>query len=113
MKKKCNDKGSKERSPPYNLRQKPSQYICYQNHKDDFCDDGNSATVNIKQHYGRLENEMGKKVKKRAFDKCRHYVICLLFVRNMELTKKFEGIEGAKGLRAFLSVQLIRITNIS
>ncbi|GJV12106.1 retrovirus-related pol polyprotein from transposon TNT 1-94 [Tanacetum coccineum] len=25
--------GSKERSPPHNLRQKPGQYICYQNHK--------------------------------------------------------------------------------
>ncbi|GJY31987.1 retrovirus-related pol polyprotein from transposon TNT 1-94 [Tanacetum coccineum] len=33
MKKKCMDKGSKERSPPYNLRQKPGQYICCQNHK--------------------------------------------------------------------------------
>ncbi|GKA12174.1 ribonuclease H-like domain-containing protein, partial [Tanacetum coccineum] len=33
MKKKCMDKGSKERSPPHNLRQKPSQYICCQNHK--------------------------------------------------------------------------------
>ncbi|GJY97851.1 L-type lectin-domain containing receptor kinase IX.1-like protein, partial [Tanacetum coccineum] len=27
------DKGSKERSPPHNLRQKPGQYICCQNHK--------------------------------------------------------------------------------
>ena len=26
-------KGSKERSPPHNLRQKPGQYIIYQNHK--------------------------------------------------------------------------------
>ncbi|GJT80265.1 hypothetical protein Tco_1054607 [Tanacetum coccineum] len=33
MKKKCMDKGSKERSPPHNLRQKPGQYIIYQNHK--------------------------------------------------------------------------------
>ncbi|GJU18712.1 putative reverse transcriptase domain-containing protein [Tanacetum coccineum] len=33
MKKKCMDKGSKERSPPRNLRQKPGQYICCQNHK--------------------------------------------------------------------------------
>ncbi|GJZ76460.1 hypothetical protein Tco_0641132 [Tanacetum coccineum] len=33
IKKKCMDKGSKERSPPHNLRQKPGQYICYQNHK--------------------------------------------------------------------------------
>ncbi|GJZ16462.1 hypothetical protein Tco_0552139 [Tanacetum coccineum] len=33
IKKKCMDKGSKERSPPYNLRQKPGQYICCQNHK--------------------------------------------------------------------------------
>ncbi|GJW84881.1 Orf y [Tanacetum coccineum] len=33
MKKKGMDKGSKERSPPYNLRQKPGQYICCQNHK--------------------------------------------------------------------------------
>ncbi|GJR92043.1 retrovirus-related pol polyprotein from transposon TNT 1-94 [Tanacetum coccineum] len=33
MKKKCMDKGSKERSPPHNLRQKPGQYICCQNHK--------------------------------------------------------------------------------
>ncbi|GJY24705.1 retrovirus-related pol polyprotein from transposon TNT 1-94 [Tanacetum coccineum] len=32
MKKKCMDKGSKERSPPHNLRQKPGQYICCQNH---------------------------------------------------------------------------------
>ncbi|GJZ23286.1 retrovirus-related pol polyprotein from transposon TNT 1-94 [Tanacetum coccineum] len=32
-KKKCMDKGSKERSPPHNLRQKPGQYICCQNHK--------------------------------------------------------------------------------
>ncbi|GJY16986.1 putative ribonuclease H-like domain-containing protein [Tanacetum coccineum] len=30
MKKKCMDKGSKERSPPHNLRQKPGQYICCQ-----------------------------------------------------------------------------------
>ncbi|GJS94397.1 hypothetical protein Tco_0801365 [Tanacetum coccineum] len=27
------DKGCKERSPPHNLRQKPGQYICCQNHK--------------------------------------------------------------------------------
>ncbi|GKB94898.1 hypothetical protein Tco_0981035, partial [Tanacetum coccineum] len=27
------DKGSKQRSPPHNLRQKPGQYIIYQNHK--------------------------------------------------------------------------------
>ncbi|GJV69164.1 hypothetical protein Tco_1484673 [Tanacetum coccineum] len=27
------DKGSKERSPPHNLRQKPGQYKCCQNHK--------------------------------------------------------------------------------
>ncbi|GJT65893.1 hypothetical protein Tco_1017373 [Tanacetum coccineum] len=33
VKKKCMDKGSKERSPPHNLRQKPGQYICCQNHK--------------------------------------------------------------------------------
>ncbi|GJV82905.1 hypothetical protein Tco_1522803 [Tanacetum coccineum] len=33
MEKKCMDKGSKERSPPHNLRQKPGQYICCQNHK--------------------------------------------------------------------------------
>ncbi|GJR45049.1 retrovirus-related pol polyprotein from transposon TNT 1-94 [Tanacetum coccineum] len=33
IKKKCMDKGSKERSPPHNLRQKPGQYICCQNHK--------------------------------------------------------------------------------
>ncbi|GJR35987.1 hypothetical protein Tco_1211671 [Tanacetum coccineum] len=33
MKKKSMDKGSKERSPPHNLRQKPGQYICCQNHK--------------------------------------------------------------------------------
>ncbi|GJS41883.1 hypothetical protein Tco_0566926 [Tanacetum coccineum] len=33
MKKKCMDKGCKERSPPHNLRQKPGQYICCQNHK--------------------------------------------------------------------------------
>ncbi|GKD15248.1 hypothetical protein Tco_1199655 [Tanacetum coccineum] len=33
MKKKCMDKGSKERSPSHNLRQKPGQYICCQNHK--------------------------------------------------------------------------------
>ncbi|GJZ21662.1 retrovirus-related pol polyprotein from transposon TNT 1-94 [Tanacetum coccineum] len=33
MKKKCIDKGSKERIPPHNLRQKPDQYICFQNHK--------------------------------------------------------------------------------
>ncbi|GJS40661.1 hypothetical protein Tco_0565704 [Tanacetum coccineum] len=33
MKKKCMDKGSKERIPPHNLRQKPGQYICCQNHK--------------------------------------------------------------------------------
>ncbi|GJU94362.1 retrovirus-related pol polyprotein from transposon TNT 1-94 [Tanacetum coccineum] len=33
MKNKCMDKGSKERSPPHNLRQKPGQYICCQNHK--------------------------------------------------------------------------------
>ncbi|GKC21418.1 retrovirus-related pol polyprotein from transposon TNT 1-94 [Tanacetum coccineum] len=33
MKKKCMDKGSKERSPPHNLRQKLGQYICCQNHK--------------------------------------------------------------------------------
>ncbi|GJV62639.1 hypothetical protein Tco_1473467 [Tanacetum coccineum] len=32
-KKKCMDKGSKEKSPPHNLRQKPGQYICCQNHK--------------------------------------------------------------------------------
>ncbi|GKG20488.1 hypothetical protein Tco_0380289, partial [Tanacetum coccineum] len=30
---KCMDKGSKERSPPHNLRQKPGQYICCQMHK--------------------------------------------------------------------------------
>ncbi|GJR79666.1 hypothetical protein Tco_0150451 [Tanacetum coccineum] len=30
--KKLMDKGSKERSPPHNLRQKPGQYICCQNH---------------------------------------------------------------------------------
>ncbi|GJZ25941.1 retrovirus-related pol polyprotein from transposon TNT 1-94 [Tanacetum coccineum] len=33
MKKKCMDKGCKQRSPPHNLRQKPGQYICCQNHK--------------------------------------------------------------------------------
>ncbi|GJU46316.1 retrovirus-related pol polyprotein from transposon TNT 1-94 [Tanacetum coccineum] len=33
MKKKCMDKGLKKRSPPHNLRQKPGQYICCQNHK--------------------------------------------------------------------------------
>ncbi|GJT38908.1 hypothetical protein Tco_0938773 [Tanacetum coccineum] len=33
IKKKCMDKGSKQRSPPHNLRQKPGQYICCQNHK--------------------------------------------------------------------------------
>ncbi|GKA11624.1 hypothetical protein Tco_0691170 [Tanacetum coccineum] len=33
MERKCMDKGSKERSPPHNLRQKPGQYICCQNHK--------------------------------------------------------------------------------
>ncbi|GKA34675.1 retrovirus-related pol polyprotein from transposon TNT 1-94 [Tanacetum coccineum] len=33
MKKKCIDKGCKQRSPPHNLRQKPGQYICCQNHK--------------------------------------------------------------------------------
>ncbi|GKF41636.1 hypothetical protein Tco_0124978, partial [Tanacetum coccineum] len=33
MKIKCMDKGSKERSPPHNLRQKPGRYICCQNHK--------------------------------------------------------------------------------
>ncbi|GJW77639.1 retrovirus-related pol polyprotein from transposon TNT 1-94 [Tanacetum coccineum] len=33
IEKKCMDKGSKERSPPHNLRQKPGQYICCQNHK--------------------------------------------------------------------------------
>ncbi|GJZ71724.1 hypothetical protein Tco_0635575 [Tanacetum coccineum] len=33
MKKKCMDKGSKERSLPHRLRQKPGQYICCQNHK--------------------------------------------------------------------------------
>ncbi|GKB18415.1 hypothetical protein Tco_0852338 [Tanacetum coccineum] len=27
------ENGSKERSPPHNLRQKPGQYICCQNHK--------------------------------------------------------------------------------
>ncbi|GJS15044.1 hypothetical protein Tco_0409516 [Tanacetum coccineum] len=27
------DKGCKQRSPPHNLRQKPGQYICCQNHK--------------------------------------------------------------------------------
>ncbi|GJU78959.1 hypothetical protein Tco_1276029 [Tanacetum coccineum] len=32
IKKKCMDKGSKERSPPHNLRQKPGQYICCQDH---------------------------------------------------------------------------------
>ncbi|GJV55549.1 hypothetical protein Tco_1456554 [Tanacetum coccineum] len=32
MKKKCMDKGCKQRSPPHNLRQKPGQYICCQNH---------------------------------------------------------------------------------
>ncbi|GJS08134.1 hypothetical protein Tco_0364930 [Tanacetum coccineum] len=31
--KECMDKGSKQRSPPHNLRQKPGQYICCQNHK--------------------------------------------------------------------------------
>ncbi|GJX20410.1 hypothetical protein Tco_0223087 [Tanacetum coccineum] len=33
MKKKCMDKGCKQRSPPHNLRQKLGQYICCQNHK--------------------------------------------------------------------------------
>ncbi|GJS62287.1 hypothetical protein Tco_0657071 [Tanacetum coccineum] len=33
MKRTGMDKGSKERSPPHNLRQKPGQYICCQNHK--------------------------------------------------------------------------------
>ncbi|GJS73511.1 retrovirus-related pol polyprotein from transposon TNT 1-94 [Tanacetum coccineum] len=33
IKKKCMDKGSKQRSPPHNLRQKLGQYICCQNHK--------------------------------------------------------------------------------
>ncbi|GJZ32603.1 hypothetical protein Tco_0578039, partial [Tanacetum coccineum] len=33
IKKKCMDKGSKQRSPPHNLRQKPGQYICCQNYK--------------------------------------------------------------------------------
>ncbi|GKB43209.1 reverse transcriptase domain-containing protein [Tanacetum coccineum] len=31
--KECWDKGCKQRSPPHNLRQKPGQYICCQNHK--------------------------------------------------------------------------------
>ncbi|GJX33407.1 putative nucleotidyltransferase, ribonuclease H, partial [Tanacetum coccineum] len=33
IKKKCMDKGCKQRSPPHNLRQKLGQYICCQNHK--------------------------------------------------------------------------------
>ncbi|PWA52828.1 NBS-LRR resistance-like protein [Artemisia annua] len=49
----------------------------------------------------RLEKEMGKNVRKRALDKCRHMsFVCEEYVAY----KKFEGIEGAKGLRTFMSV---------
>ncbi|GJV78191.1 hypothetical protein Tco_1509775 [Tanacetum coccineum] len=33
LKRNAMDKGPKEREPPHNLRQKPGQYICCQNHK--------------------------------------------------------------------------------
>ncbi|GJV30170.1 NB-ARC domains-containing protein [Tanacetum coccineum] len=49
----------------------------------------------------RLEKKMGNNVRKRALDKCRH----MSFVREKYGPyKKFEGIEGAKGLRTFFSV---------
>ncbi|PWA57057.1 NB-ARC domains-containing protein [Artemisia annua] len=59
------------------------------------------ATSVAGDFYFRLEKELGKNVRKQALDKCRHMsFICEQYVAY----KKFEGIEGAKGLRTFLSV---------
>ncbi|GJY57348.1 NB-ARC domains-containing protein [Tanacetum coccineum] len=59
------------------------------------------ATSVAGDFFFRLEKEIGKNVRKRVLDKCRH----MSFVREGYVAyKKFEGIEGAKGLRTFLSV---------
>ncbi|GJX92899.1 hypothetical protein Tco_0347485 [Tanacetum coccineum] len=60
--KKCMDKGSKERSPPHNLRQKPGQYICCQNHKliadiENDIMDSSDAMHNPSQPFGFLSTE--------------------------------------------------------
>ncbi|PWA65467.1 NBS-LRR resistance-like protein [Artemisia annua] len=59
------------------------------------------ATAVAGDFFFRLEKEMEKNFRKRALDKCRHMsFVCEEYVAY----KKFEGIEGAKGLRTFLSV---------
>ncbi|GKC77566.1 NBS-LRR resistance-like protein [Tanacetum coccineum] len=61
------------------------------------------ATSVAGNFFFRLEMEMGKNVRKRALDKCRH----MSFVCEEHVAyTKFEGIEGAKGLRTFLSVEV-------
>ncbi|PWA44735.1 NBS-LRR protein [Artemisia annua] len=62
------------------------------------------ATSVAGDFYFRLEKELGKNVGKQALDKCRHMsFVC----EEYEAYKKFEGIEGAKGLRTFLSVGIV------
>ncbi|PWA36361.1 NBS-LRR resistance-like protein [Artemisia annua] len=62
------------------------------------------ATSVAGEFFLRLEKEMGKDVRKLALEKLRH----MSFVREKyEPYKKFEGIEGAKGLRTFLSVGIV------
>ncbi|PWA90851.1 NB-ARC domains-containing protein [Artemisia annua] len=59
------------------------------------------ATSVAGDFFFRLEKEMGKNVRKRALDKSRHMsFVC----EEYGAYKKFQGIEGAKGLRTFLSV---------
>ncbi|PWA45586.1 NB-ARC domains-containing protein [Artemisia annua] len=59
------------------------------------------ATYVAGDFFFRLEKEMGTDVRKQTLDKCRHMsFVCEEYVAY----KKFEGIEGAKGLRTLLSV---------
>ncbi|PWA63165.1 NB-ARC domains-containing protein [Artemisia annua] len=59
------------------------------------------ATSVAGDFFFRLEKEMGKNVRKQTLDKCRHMSFVL---EEYVAYKKFEGIEGAKGLRTLLSV---------
>ncbi|PWA48638.1 NBS-LRR resistance-like protein [Artemisia annua] len=59
------------------------------------------ATSVAGEFFFRLEKEMGKDVRKLALEKLRHMsFVC----EEYGVYKKFEGIEGAEGLRTFLSV---------
>ncbi|GKB36574.1 hypothetical protein Tco_0881516 [Tanacetum coccineum] len=64
MKKKCMDKGSKERSPPHNLRQKPGQYICCQNHK--LIADIENDILDIRSQDGKDDKDNDKGSKSRS-----------------------------------------------